>query len=67
MIVRDFDFVGVALVPTETDAPLIVDADAVLSSTIAGKSFQPIRRWYAQIVQPFSDIELNQFAPSQPM
>jgi hypothetical protein len=31
MVVRDFDVVGVALAPSKTDPPLVVDPNAVLS------------------------------------
>ena len=63
MIVRHFDVVGVALLPTEADAPLVIDANAMLASAIARQSFQPIGRWNPQIVQALSDIELYQLAP----
>jgi hypothetical protein len=35
MIVRDLHVVGVAIPPDETDAPLVVDADAVLAFAVA--------------------------------
>jgi hypothetical protein len=35
VVVRDFDFVGITFLPGETDAVLIVDADAVLACAIA--------------------------------
>lgn len=63
MIVSHFDVVGVACLPTEADAPLVIDANAMLASAIARQSFQPIGRWNPQIVQALSDIELYQLAP----
>ena len=63
MIVRHFDVVGIALLPAEADAPLVIDANAMLASAIARQSFQPIGRWNPQIVQALSDIELYQLAP----
>lgn len=35
MIVHDFDIERVAIIPDETDSPLLIDADAVLSLAIA--------------------------------
>ena len=65
MIVRHFDLVGITFLPPEANSPLVVDADAMLSSTIARKAFQPISWRDPQIVQPFSDIKLDQLAPGQ--
>jgi len=44
MIVDDFNQTGsdVALVPDETDAPLVVDPDAVLAPPVAGQPFKAI-------------------------
>ena len=67
MIVRYFDIVGVTLLPPEADAPLVVDADAMLASTVTREPFQPVSRRDTQIVQPFGDIKLNQLAPGQAM
>ena len=35
VVVGDFDLVGVAVLEAEADAPLIVDADAVLTFAVA--------------------------------
>ena len=35
VVVGDFDLVGVAVLEAEADAPLIVDADAVLAFAVA--------------------------------
>ena len=37
MVVDDLDVVGVAVVPTKADTPLVVHADAVLSRAISGE------------------------------
>jgi len=63
MIVRHLDIVGVAFLPTEADAPLVIDANTMLAKAIARQSFQPIGRWNPQIIQALSDIELYQLAP----
>jgi hypothetical protein len=63
VIVRHFNIVGVAILPAEADAPLIVDTNAVLTDAIARQSFQPIGGRNPQIVQALSSVELDQFAP----
>jgi hypothetical protein len=39
MIIDNFDFVRVSVHPFEADSPLLVDADAVLSLSIAFERF----------------------------
>jgi hypothetical protein len=42
MIIDNFNELGAAIAPLETDTPLIVDPDAVLTATIALQRFQPM-------------------------
>ncbi len=42
MIIHDLHFVGATLGPYETDAPLLVDPDAVLSLSVTSKQLQAI-------------------------
>jgi len=42
MIIDDLHFIGAARGPYETDAPFLVDPDAVLSLSITSKQLQPI-------------------------
>jgi hypothetical protein len=44
VIVHDFDVVGIALVPTETDPPLGIDPDAELPDSGSSELLQPIAR-----------------------
>ena len=63
MVIRHLDVVGIAILPAKAYAPLVIDANAVLSSPIPRQAFQPITRWNAQVVQAFSSINLHQLAP----
>jgi hypothetical protein len=49
MIIDNFDVVCIAIAPLKTDAPLVIDPNAVLTQTIASKLFQVIPRGHAQI------------------
>jgi hypothetical protein len=49
VIVDDFHVVGVSTGPAETDAPLIIDANAVLTRTISRQLLQTVRRWNAKV------------------
>ena len=42
MIVHNLDCKGVGIVPTEADAPLIVDPNAVLAAPVICKRLQPV-------------------------
>ncbi len=42
MIINDGNIMGIAALPGEADAPLLVDADAVLALPITGERFQVI-------------------------
>jgi hypothetical protein len=63
VVVRDFDFVGITILPRETDAVLIVDADAVLASAVAFQALQPVPGRDRQIRQVPSPIDLIQLSP----
>jgi len=49
MIVRDLDVGGVAATPPETDSVLVIDANAILSLSLAMQLLKPIPRGNAQI------------------
>ena len=49
MVVNDFCVVYIAIYPAKTDAPLIVDPNAVLSAPIAFELLQAVIRRDAQL------------------
>lgn len=52
MIIDDFDFHGATLGPSKANAPLIVDANAVLALSIAFQRFESMRRRNEEVGQP---------------
>ena len=66
MIVHDFHIVGIAVAPNKADAPLVVNADAVLSFSIAFQRFQVIAWWRLQIAKFGGDIQLPQLSLGHP-
>lgn len=60
MVVNDLDIMGITFAPSKTDAPLIVDPDAMLTCPIATQLFQVIARWGAQILQGISCIQYSE-------
>jgi hypothetical protein len=61
MVINDFHVVGVAIPPLKANTPLVVDADAVLASTIARELLQAIRRWNPKVLNCDSPIQHPQF------
>jgi len=57
MVVDDFDLVRMAFSPDETDSPLIVDADRVLSVTFSPQRFKPVAWRDTKIVEPLCVID----------
>jgi hypothetical protein len=51
MIVRDFDFVRIATTPNKADAPLVVNANRILTSPIAFQLFETISGRRPQVLK----------------
>ncbi len=62
MVIHDFDFVGVFAFPAKTEAPLVVDAYAVLAATAASEGFQTVAGWKAHDVEAVGGIELEKLS-----
>lgn len=62
VIVRDFDVVGIAFLPSEADPKLIIDPDAVLARAVAPQALQAISRRYAEFSESLNPIDLCEFA-----
>src|SRR6185437_7541207 len=62
MVVDDFDFMAIAVPPEETDAPLVVDPDAVPAFAVAFQGFQAIRGRNTKIFQGRRSIEHAELA-----
>ena len=62
VVVRDFDVIGAAILPPETDPILIVDAHAPLADAVAPKSLEPVAGRPAQILQVAHALQLIELA-----
>ena len=49
VVVRDFDFLGITLLPDEAHSVLVVDPNAVLSTPAAAEAFEAITRRNCQL------------------
>jgi hypothetical protein len=60
VVIHDFNFTGLPFAPRKTNPPLVIDADAVLTLSIAFKAFQAIswqRRERSEIRRGVEHIE----------
>ena len=57
MVVHDLDVPSISVTPYETNSPLIVDANAVLSLPVTTKPFQTVARRHTQIGKLFGCID----------
>jgi hypothetical protein len=51
VIVNDLDVVGISVPPTKADAPLIVDANAMLAVSVAVSPLQPVAGRHTEVVE----------------
>jgi hypothetical protein len=49
VVIRDFDVVGIAVLPPETDPELVIDANTMLPSPIPFEAFEAIAGWDTQV------------------
>jgi len=61
MVIDDFHFVAVASAPDETDAPLVIDADRVLTCTVAIESLELVSRGRSQKAKLARGVYLEEF------
>jgi hypothetical protein len=66
MVVSDLNLEGIASLPYKANAPLVVDADAVLTLAVFRESFRPITRRDAHIVESPGVMQLKQLAIGDP-
>ena len=62
MVIRYLHLIGVPIAPDEADAPLVVNANTVLSSPIARKSLQSIPRRHPQVVDAHGVVQSHQLS-----
>src|SRR5262245_8115937 len=63
VVVDDFDIDRTLRGPNEADAPLIIDADRVLSPAISRERFEPVRRRRTQVVEVARTVEHVELSP----
>ena len=67
MVIRDFDVERVTAAPFETDSPLVIDSDAILTGTISLEFFKSVTRRSLQVLQILCTVEIDQSASGDPL
>ena len=60
MVIDELDVVGIGILPTETDPPLIVDADTVLAAAITLEFLEPVPRRHPKVVERLGGVHGNE-------
>ncbi len=63
VIIDNLDVVRIAITPHKTDAPLVIDPNAVRPGAIALEQFHLVAGRYAKIFQPPGLMEVQKFPP----
>jgi hypothetical protein len=58
VIVDNLNIVGIAVVPTKTEPPLIIDANAVLTLSVGGQGLQPVPGRACHVSQDHCTVQL---------
>ena len=62
VIINDLNVVGIAVVPSKADPPLIVDPDAVLTGSVALELLEPISWRHSQIIEMLRGVDRDKFS-----
>jgi hypothetical protein len=66
VIINDLDVEGVSLTPHKTNAPPVVNTDAVLTLTVAFQGLKPVPQGHHQILQPPGAMEVEKLSTGDP-
>ena len=67
MVIDEFNLVGIAVLPDEAHAPLVVDPDAVLAEAIVDESLQLVTGRHGQSFQSGRGIDLEELPERNPL
>ena len=67
MVVGDLDVLRLFIFPVETDAPLVIDADAVLTLPISFQLLKLIAGRREQVAEILGIVQVDQFASRDPL
>ena len=66
MVVDDFHIVGIASLPSKADAPLVIDANAVLTLAVALECLELVTGRGLQVREDSRAVQVQQLPASRP-
>ena len=63
MVVRDLDIVGITVDESEADAPLVIDSDCVLPSSVSPELVESIPRRAPKVMQVSRQVDVFELPP----
>jgi hypothetical protein len=66
VVINDLDFISVAVFPPKADAPLIVDANAMLARAIAFELLEAIAGRNPEVIEPFRRVDRDELTEHGP-
>jgi hypothetical protein len=67
VVVDDFDFVSICILPSKTDSILIVDSHAMLAAPIAFEGRKPVSRRNSEVFQQECGMQRDKLATNDPL
>lgn len=64
MVVRDLDFVGITVLPAETNSILLIDANAVLTFAVTGQPFKAVAWRDRELPKVAHAVQLRELSPN---
>ena len=64
VVIDNLDINRIPILPPETDSPLIIDPNAILTAPLSRELLQAIRRWAPQISKCFRRIQNQESSQS---
>ena len=61
VIIDDFDFMWAVRFPAKADAPLVIDADGVLTLSFSLERFKAIPGWNGEVIECGNSMDLGEF------
>ena len=62
MVINDLNRLGITISPHETDAPLIIDPDTVLSLPRAFQRLKPVGWWNPEVLKKMRIVQHSEFS-----
>ena len=67
VVINYFNILGVAAGPTEINAPLVVDTEAMLSGPLTPELFQSVAGREGQLPKPLGGMQQDELAEGNPL